>query len=156
MSLECAYCERDLRGGHSPDCDRPQTTSPKKRKPAPPDLSHLHQISKTMNRTPLEKEIEKKIGDYAKKRGCKWYKFTSPAHRAVPDRIIITPSGVVGFLEIKRGGCKPTTLQMKELKKLYDSGCNVDWCDSVETGVAFINQMLRIPQAPRYHASPPL
>jgi hypothetical protein len=92
-----------------------------------------------MNRTPLEKEIEKKIGDYAKKHGCKWYKFTSPAHRAVPDRIIITPSGVVGFLEIKRGGEKPRPLQMHELKALKAQGCNVGWVDSVEKGSEFID-----------------
>lgn len=24
MSIECAYCERDLRGGHAPDCQRPR------------------------------------------------------------------------------------------------------------------------------------
>lgn len=104
----------------------------------------------------LEKQIEKKIGDYAKKRGCLYLKFVSPAHRSVPDRVIITPLGTVGFLELKQKGKKPTPLQMNELKKLYESGCNVDWCDSVETGIAFINQILRIPQAPRYHPSPPL
>jgi hypothetical protein len=94
-----------------------------------------------MNRTPLEKEIEKKIGDYSKKRGCLYYKFVSPANRAVPDRIIITPGGVTGYLEIKRGGCKPTPLQMKELTKIKEKKCHVGWVDDVEKGQKFIDSL---------------
>lgn len=92
--------------------------------------------------SPLEKEIEKKIGAYAKSKGCLYYKFTSPANRAVPDRMIITPNGTVGFLEIKRAGCKPTLLQMRELTKLKGVGCNVGWCDNVLDGQMFIDRIM--------------
>jgi hypothetical protein len=95
-----------------------------------------------MNRTPLEKEIEKKIGDYAKKRGCLWRKWSSPGHSAVPDRIVIAPNGHVGFLEIKKKGQRPRPLQLHELKLLKDMGCNVGWTDSLEEGKGFIDRLV--------------
>jgi hypothetical protein len=90
----------------------------------------------------LEKDIEKKIGDFAKKQGCLYYKFTSPARRAVPDRMIITPQGAIGFLEIKAKGKKPTPLQQIEIKRLQEQGCTADWCDSVESGRLFVTKLL--------------
>jgi len=90
----------------------------------------------------LEKDIERKIGDFAKKHSCLYLKFTSPARRAVPDRMIITPQGVIGFLEVKAAGKKPTTLQMKEMELLASHNCNVTWCDTVEGGQAFIRKLL--------------
>jgi hypothetical protein len=94
--------------------------------------------------TPLEKDIEKAIGTYAKSKGCLYYKFTSPAMRAVPDRIIVTPTGVVGFLEVKREGAKPTPLQMAEINKLAWHGANVAWVDSAANGKAFIDRLLTL------------
>ncbi len=96
-----------------------------------------------MNPDPLEKEIEKKIGDYAKAKGCLYWKLTSPSNRAVPDRMICTSHGVVGFLEVKRRGCKPTELQTRKLKELTDRGHQATWCDSVEAGCRFVDDLLR-------------
>lgn len=97
-----------------------------------------------MTRKLLEKEIEKKVGEYAtKKLGCLYYKFTSPARRAVPDRLIIAPNGNVGFLELKREGCKPTTLQQREMQKLKDAGQRVAWVDSVAAGKLFVDNLIR-------------
>ena len=90
----------------------------------------------------LEKDIEKKIGDFAKQNGCLFYKFTSPARRAVPDRMIITPQGVIGFLEVKAKGKKPTPLQMGEIIKLTKQCCTAGWCDSVEGGREFVQILL--------------
>lgn len=96
----------------------------------------------TMNPNPLEKEIEAKIGQYAKSKGCLYYKFTSPANRAVPDRMIITPNGVVGFLEVKRKGERPTPLQDFELQRLKRLKANAAWCDSVDDGIWFVGWLL--------------
>ncbi len=93
----------------------------------------------------LEKDIEKKIGGYAKKHGCMYLKFTSPAARAVPDRLIITPKGVIGFLEVKRKGNKPTPLQTLKIEELRRQNCRVAWCDSVENGTEFIRILLSTP-----------
>jgi len=92
---------------------------------------------------PLEKEIEKKVCDYAKKRGCIVRKFTSPAHRSVHDRIIVAPGGVVGFLELKRPGQKPTPLQAHEIKLFADQGCNSGWVDNVESGKRFVDNLIK-------------
>lgn len=91
---------------------------------------------------PLEKEIEKKICDYAKSKGCYVRKFVSPNNRSVPDRLIIAPGGAVGFLEIKRGGCKPTKAQTLELELLTKVGATVGWCDNVEDGKLWVNGLL--------------
>lgn len=89
-----------------------------------------------------EKDIERKIGDFAKKHSCLYLKFTSPARRAVPDRMIITPQGVIGFLEVKAAGKEPTILQTNEIRKLRSMKCDADWCDNVEDGQYFILKLL--------------
>jgi hypothetical protein len=91
---------------------------------------------------PLEKEIEKKICDYAKSKGCYVRKFTSPNNCSVPDRLIIAPGGAVGFLEVKRGGEKPTKAQEHEMGLLKKQGCNVDWCDNAFDGKVFIENLV--------------
>ena len=96
-----------------------------------------------MKPPPLEKEIEKKICDYAKSKGCYVRKFVSPNNRSVPDRIIIAPGGAVGFLEIKRGGCKPTKAQEAELDLLRKQGCNVWWSDNALDGKLFVDALIR-------------
>lgn len=92
----------------------------------------------------LEKDIERKIGEFAKKQGCLFYKFTSPARRAVPDRMIITPKGVIGFLEVKAKGKKPTPLQMNEIITLTKQNCDATWCDNVEDGCEFVRKLLKM------------
>lgn len=93
-----------------------------------------------MNKAPpLEKEIEKKICDYAKSKGCYVRKFVSPNNRSVPDRLIIAPGGAVLFLEIKRGGCKPTKAQLAEMELLAKVGAHVGWCDNAEDGKKWVN-----------------
>lgn len=59
-----------------------------------------------------ESTIESKTVTYAKSKGWLVYKFTSPANRAVPDRIFIR-RGIVFFIEFKAPGKKPTKLQKK-------------------------------------------
>ena len=49
----------------------------------------------------LESEIEKYLVKRVKQIGGKAYKFTSPAHRGVPDRILVLPRGHVIFCEVK-------------------------------------------------------
>jgi len=96
-----------------------------------------------MKPPPLEKEIEKKVCDYAKSKGCYVRKFVSPNNRSVPDRIIIAPGGVVGFLELKRGGQKPTKAQEVEINLLQNIGANVECCDNVEAGKKFVDYLVK-------------
>ena len=88
----------------------------------------------------LEKEIEKKVCDYAKSRGLLVYKFTSPNRRAVPDRLFIVPMGNIFFVEFKSAGNKPTPPQEREHYRLASHGARVYWTDNVEQGIAIINR----------------
>jgi hypothetical protein len=88
-----------------------------------------------MNANPLEKVIEAKVCDYAKKLGCLVYKFTSPARRSVPDRLFIKPDGKgVFFIEFKRKGQKPTPAQEVEIAKIRKQGTTVHVVDDIGVG----------------------
>ena len=80
----------------------------------------------------LEKEIESKGCKYAKERGWLTYKFTSPARRSVPDRIFISPAGLIIFIEFKATGKEPTEGQWREIQRLRDNGCFVLVVDALE------------------------
>jgi len=85
-----------------------------------------------------EATLEKALCDYARKNGYLVYKFTSPQHRGVPDRIFISPSGQVVFIEVKGPGKKPSELQYREIKKLLAQGVPAYWCDSLATGMILL------------------
>lgn len=93
------------------------------------------------NLNPLEKDIEKRVCDYAKSLGMLCYKFTSPSRRSVPDRMFITKAGVVFFIEFKRLGQKPTAAQMVEIEKIRATGVLVAVVDDIKTGKIVIGEM---------------
>jgi hypothetical protein len=88
---------------------------------------------------PKEKDIERKVCQYAKAAGCLVYKFTSPAHRGVPDRMFMSPHGFVWFVEFKRLNEKPTTNQEREIAKLRSYRQWVWIIDTVECGCALVD-----------------
>lgn len=88
----------------------------------------------------LEKSLEQKVVKYAKATGCLCYKFTSPGNRGVPDRIIISPTGKVLFLELKAPGKKPTPLQEHTMKQLSRNGAKAYWTDCYVEACALILQ----------------
>ena len=49
----------------------------------------------------LEKQIERRLVEGVKKQGGLCYKFVSPGHPGVPDRLIITSTGEIIFAELK-------------------------------------------------------
>jgi len=90
----------------------------------------------------LEKDIEKKVCDYAKTKNVLAYKFTSPARAAVPDRMFVRPDGVIFFIEFKRGGQKPTDAQEREHNRLRSHKVNVFVVDNVDAGKLVIDVMV--------------
>ena len=48
-----------------------------------------------------EKEIEAYLVGAVRAMGGTAYKFVSPAHRGVSDRVVVLPEGVVWFVELK-------------------------------------------------------
>ena len=90
----------------------------------------------------LEREIEKKLVKYCKRVGCITYKFVSPSQRGVPDRIIISPCGKVGFLELKQYGKKPNAQQMCQLLALQQHNVLADWADTIEGCMQFVDLLM--------------
>lgn len=91
-----------------------------------------------------ESVIEKAVCDYARRRGCLVYKFTSPARSAVPDRIIVAPTGQTGFLEFKAPGKKPTRCQSHEIERLKANNAKADWSDNIDGGKAFVDKLCEL------------
>jgi len=89
----------------------------------------------------LEKQIEEKVGTYAKEQGFLVYKFTSPQRSAVPDRLYINPRGKVFFVEFKREGMKPTPAQQREHERLREQGVMVYVIDNVVVGKFMVDKM---------------
>lgn len=79
-----------------------------------------------------EAQLERKVVEFCRGYKLLTYKFSSPAHRGVPDRIILY-HGRALFLELKRPGKKPTKLQERELEELRAAGCAAHWADNFET-----------------------
>lgn len=59
----------------------------------------------------LEKNIEAYLVKRVKEIGGIAYKFVSPAHRGVADRVVCLPGGVVWFVELKAPGGRLSSLQ---------------------------------------------
>ena len=90
----------------------------------------------------LEKNIEAKVCGYARERGLLAYKFTSPAHAAVPDRLFVLPNGRMFFCEFKRQGQNPTPAQEREHKRLRAYDVPVFVIDNVDAGLRMVDEML--------------
>lgn len=103
-----------------------------------------------MKGTMLEKDIERKAGEYAKDHEVLHLKFTSPGHAAVPDRILLRKipdflqsiiASHIRFVEYKRTGEKPTPAQLREHARLRALGFQVDVVDTVDGAKEVIDGM---------------
>jgi hypothetical protein len=63
-----------------------------------------------------ESTIEKHLVAQVKALGGMAYKFTSPAHRGVADRVVCLPDGQTWFVELKAPGGR-----LSELQKIFQS-----------------------------------
>lgn len=73
----------------------------------------------------LEKEIERRMVQTVKKRGGLCYKFVSPSNPGVPDRIIITPTGRVVFVELKTEIGRLARIQKWQISEMQKRGADV-------------------------------
>ncbi len=89
----------------------------------------------------LEKVIEKKVCEYAKKHGVLQFKLTSPSFVGLPDRVFINKSGKIYLIEFKRKGKKPTEIQLFIHRKLQAHSCNVCVIDDVDEGKELIDEL---------------
>ena len=65
-----------------------------------------------------ESQIERAVSSYSLAAGYRSYKFTSPGHRFVPDRMFIYRTGDVCFMEFKAPGGKVSAGQKREIGRL--------------------------------------
>ena len=83
-----------------------------------------------------ERDIESRLMRAVREAGGTAYKFVSPGHSGVPDRMcVFPPFGRIVFVELKAPGKRPTKLQQAEIRRLREAGCRVAVVDSVE-GIA--------------------
>lgn len=80
----------------------------------------------------LERVIESRLRQEAKKRGGMALKFVSPGMNGVPDRIVLLPGGKVAFVELKAPGKMPRALQEKRMGQLRKLGFLVYVLDGTE------------------------
>ena len=79
-----------------------------------------------------ETEIEKKLVRKVKAKGGIAPKFVSPSYAGMPDRLVLLPSGVFAFAELKAPGMKPRPLQVARHRMLRDLGFKVYVIDGTE------------------------
>lgn len=87
----------------------------------------------------LEKILERKITSKAKQLGFLTYKFSSPANRGVPDKIFITPTGKIFFIEFKSTKGKLTELQKHEITNLWNYQINTHVVRDFEDGITILD-----------------
>lgn len=89
-----------------------------------------------------EAKIEKAVSTYAKQKGYYVRKFKSTSQRGVPDRLFLSPSGKVVFIEFKAPGKGPTALQTREINEINSRSGNACWVDSILQGKFTIDSYL--------------
>ena len=88
----------------------------------------------------LEKTIENKVVKYALENKVLAYKFNSLSTRGVPDRMFISPSGVVFFIEFKSSTGKLSALQKKTIDRMLKNNATVYVCNNVKDGIEIIQK----------------
>ena len=79
-----------------------------------------------------EISVEKRLIYEVKKRGGLAWKFISPGHDGVPDRIVLLPNGKIAFVELKAPGKRPRPLQCFRATELQALGFPVYCIDRPE------------------------
>ena len=79
-----------------------------------------------------ERQIEQKLVKAAIAQKGVAMKFISPGCIGVPDRIVLLPGGMLGFVEIKAPGKKPRPVQARRIEQLKRLGFKVYVLDSAE------------------------
>ena len=69
-----------------------------------------------------EKETERALVNAVRRMGGICPKFVSPGFDGMPDRLVLLPSGKIGFVEVKALGKKPRLLQLSRHKLLRKLG----------------------------------
>lgn len=91
---------------------------------------------------PSESDIEAHACSYAKELGCWQTKFKSPTNRGAPDRLMITPDGLVFFIEFKKRKKKAGPQQRLVIDDMKANNAKVFVCDTFQAAKAIICDMV--------------
>ena len=92
-----------------------------------------------------EKIIEKKLVKAVKKAGGIAPKLICPGFDGMPDRIVLLPSGYMGFVEVKVPGKVPRPLQEARHRMLRMLGYKVYVLDRAEQIELILEGIRRVP-----------
>ena len=90
----------------------------------------------------LEKDVELAFIKRVKKLGGITEKFTSPAKRSVPDRLVTLPGGHIIFIELKAPGKIPSEKQALDHHKRWVLGADIRVIDCLEQVKVFPDEKL--------------
>ena len=97
----------------------------------------------------LESQIEKAVVEYAKKHGVLSLKLYNAFSSGWPDRLFITKQGRHFYIEFKKPGEKPRTLQLHRMEQLRNNNCVCYVCDTYEQGEKAVNENLEATSLPK-------
>jgi len=101
----------------------------------------------------LEKEIERRLGQMLEKRGCLYLKFESPGNPGVPDRIVILPSGVTIYVELKTHIGRLSNIQKWQTGRMKERGADVRVIKGWEQAQDFVKEVDGLCGTPRTSTS---
>lgn len=83
--------------------------------------------------TELEKDLERKFKRWVESHGGWCLKFTPFGLVGIPDRIVMFRGGILIWVELKRAGKTPTSMQYYRLAMLRSYGQAALWGASLES-----------------------
>ena len=86
----------------------------------------------------IEKTLKKKV---EQSNGLA-IKFISPSLVGIPDRLLLMPNGIVGFVEVKRPGGKLRQIQKKRIQQLTELGFKCFILDDIEMIDLMIKELM--------------
>ncbi|OBA61362.1 VRR-NUC domain-containing protein [Gordonia sp. 852002-10350_SCH5691597] len=101
---------------------------------------------------PLERTVERHLVDRCRELGVACFKFVSPGHAGVPDRLLLghdaRGAAVTLFVEVKRPGEKPRPSQVGMITTMRDHGAHVVVADSRTAVDALLDDYFVHPSVP--------
>ena len=91
-----------------------------------------------------ESSLQGSIMYAARRLGFLAVKLRGHGRRGMPDLLLISPEGVVGFLEVKIPGGKLSALQERFINTLHQHGQRVATVWKLEEAIAFLQDMLDV------------
>lgn len=101
---------------------------------------------------PLERSVERYLVDRCRELGILCFKFVSPGHAGVPDRLLMghdaNGDAVVLFVEVKRPGERPRPSQVGMITTMRDHGAHAVVADSRAAVDAVLDEYFVRPSVP--------